>query len=303
MMSKIENVLKKINSFIEKAENKKVNIEDIMPKFDGLEKLPNIIEEYEKVVARLLRKQMRFYVKELEGFVSKDDTGELDAFFAYMKYDLFASDQFKGDFRKETADFLESTIKELAKIMMDSIDRDVAFSMLSQTSLEWIEFWSEDLADLMELRTHNALEGELLDVIVNGESIAEAEQRIKDLPEFSRNRARTTARTEILTASSQAHYESFAQSPAVVGKKWRHSGTKNIDAREEHMAMDGVETPVDSYFIVDGEMGLYPRDPSFSARNRVNCGCVISPVIDNSILRLSKEEKEELRREALEELN
>jgi uncharacterized protein with gpF-like domain len=126
---------------------------------------------------------------------------------------------------------------------------------------------------------------------------------MKDMPQFDRKRARATARTEILTASSQAHYESFSQSPAVVGKKWKHSGTKKITPREAHMAMDGVVVGVDDYFYVDGEAGLYPRDVNFSAKNRVNCGCTIGPEVDESITGLSKEEKEQLRQEALEGMN
>lgn len=48
--------------------------------------------------------------------------------------------------------------------------------------------------------------------------------------QFERNRARATARTEVLTASSQANWESFMQSPAVEGKEWKQSGAKKKQA-------------------------------------------------------------------------
>lgn len=300
-MSKIDKLLKNLNAFIEKAaDNEDLdNVSD----FPGLEVIPVLVEDYETIVAKLLRKQRKWFLDTFNTFVSKSDSMTIEAFLLYLRGDLFAKDEFASEFGEETAKFLELTIEELAKIMMESIDPDVLLEVLSDRTLVWIQNWSSDLGEIMQLTTHKALERELLDVIANGESIAQAELRIKDLSQFDRKRARATARTEILAASSQAHYESFWQSPSVTAKKWKHSGTKKITARETHMAMDGVELPVDELFLIDGEFGLYPRDVSFSPKNRVNCGCALGPVVDEAILRMTKEEKEEIRQEVLSELN
>lgn len=302
-MQKIDKLIKSLNDFIAKAEDEEEKLEDIVSDFPGLENLSKIVEDYEKSIAKLLRTQRKWFLDEFQGFVSKSDKETLEAFLVYLTNDLFAADKFAEEFGEETAEFLQMTIEELAKLMMDSIDKDVPFEVLSKRTTDWIRSWSRDLADLMQLKTHEGLERELLQAIEEGESIADVELRIKDMPEFNRNRARATARTEILTASSQAHYESFMQSPAVVGKKWKHSGSKKSNPRETHVAMDCVSIPVDEYFMVDGEEGLYPRDPNFSAKNRVNCGCVIGPVVDREILGLSKEEKEAIRQEVLNELS
>lgn len=299
-MNKIDKLLRNLNSFIAKADD---DITDGVADFPGLEDLPDLVEEYEKAVAKLLREQRKFYLDALESFISKSDSITLDMFLIFLKSDLFAADDFAERFGEETAKFLKKTVEELAGAMMESIDPDIMLESISKVTTDWIKDWSEGLADLMELKTHESLENELITAIENGDSIVDAELKIKEMPEFDRNRARTTARTEILTAASRAHYESFMQSPSVIGKKWKHSGTKNITPRETHMAMDGVEIPVDDYFIVDGEEGLYPRDVNFSARNRINCGCVLGPVVDEDILRYTKEEKEAIRQEVLEELN
>ncbi len=301
-MSQIDQLLKSLNAFIAKAEEDEEQLQDIVPNFPGLESLPAIIEDYEKAIAKLLRAQQKVILDALSAFVSKDDKQTLEAFLVFLRNDIFAADEFAEQFGEETAKFLELTIEDLTKLMMDSIDKDVPFELLSKKTTDWILSWSSDLADLMQLNTHEALEKELVQAIENGESIAEAEMRIKELPQFDRNRARATARTEILTASSQAHYESFKQSPAVTMKKWKHSGTKKIAPRATHVAMDGVAIPIDDYFYVDGEAGKYPRDPMFSAKNRVNCGCVIGPVVDETILGLSKEEKEAIRQQVLDEI-
>jgi ADP-ribosyltransferase exoenzyme/Phage Mu protein F like protein len=301
-MSKIDRLIKSLNSFISKAEEEE-SITDIVPDFPGLDGLPAIIENYEKSTAKLLRAQRKRFLDGFNTFISKDDKTTLEAFLVYLTNNLFAADEFADEFGEETAKFLELTVEELTSLMMDSIDKDIQFEVLSKRTTDWIQRWSSDLAELMQLNTHEALEKELVQAIENGESIAQAELRIKDLPQFDRNRARATARTEILTASSRAHYESYMQSPAVTGKKWKHSGAKKNNPRSTHVAMDGKVIPVDDYFYVDGESGLYPRDPSFSAKNRVNCGCVIGPVVDKEILGLSKEEKEKLRQEALAEMD
>jgi len=301
-MHKIDKLIKSLNDFIAKADDEE-DIKDNVPDFPGLDELPSIIEEYEKAIARLLRAQRKWFLDEFKGFVSKSDKDTLEAFLVYLTNDLFAADEFAEEFGEETSEFLQLTIEQLTEIMMDSIDKDVPFQILSKKTTDWIEKWSTDLADLMQLNTHEALERELLQAIEDGDSIAEAELRMKEMSQFNRNRARATARTEILTASSRAHWESFMQSPAVKEKKWKHSGTKKIDPRETHVAMNGTTIPVDDYFYVDGESGLYPRDPNFSAKNRVNCGCVIGPVVDQEIIGLSKEEKEKLRQEALNEMN
>jgi len=301
-MHKIDKLIKSLNDFIAKAD-KEESIEDIVPEFPGLDKLPAIIEDYEKAVARLLRAQRKRFLDAFNTFISKDDKQTLEAFLVFLKSDLFAADEFAEEFSEETAEFLQLTIEQLTELMMESIDKDVSFEVLSKKTTDWIEKWSKDLGELMQLNTHEALEKELLQAIDDGDSIAEAELRMKEMSQFNRNRARATARTEILTASSRAHWESFMQSPAVKEKKWKHSGTKKIDPRQTHVAMDGVAIPVDDYFYVDGESGLYPRDPNFSAKNRVNCGCVVGPVVDQEVLGLSKEEKEKLRQEALNEMN
>jgi hypothetical protein len=302
-MSKVDKLLKNIRTFIQKAQEDEEPLEDKVADFPGLEKIPEIIEDYETAVARCLRNQRRHFVDGFKGFISKDDKITLEAFIRFLQTDLFAEDEFAEEFGEETAEFLQMTIEELTSVIMESIDRDVSFEVLSGRTTQWIRDWSESLADLMKLKTHTALENTLVEALENGESIADVELKMKDMPEFNRNRARATARTEILTASSRANWEAFKQSPAVAQKQWKHSGSKKNNPRETHVEMDGVTIDVDDYFLVDGEEGLYPRDPSFSAKNRVNCGCTMGPVVDEYILGMSKEEKEAIRQQVLDELS
>ncbi|EID42866.1 phage minor head protein [Parageobacillus thermoglucosidasius] len=303
-MSKVEQLLKSLNAFIRKAEeDDDEKLTDVVPDFPGLESLPKIVEDYEKGIAKLLRKQRKFYLKEIKAFVSKDDKPTLEALLQYFTNNLFAADEFAEEFGEVTAEFLQLTIEELCKRLMESIDPDIPFVETSAQTVNWIKDWSAKLADLMKLNTHKAIEKVLTDAIENGDSIQDVELKMKDLPEFDRKRARITAITEILTASSRAQWESYMQSPAVTGKKWKHSGSKKNNPRLAHVELDGTIVGVDEKFNVNGHEADYPRDPTLPASERVNCHCALGPVVDENILGLSKEEKEQLRQEALEELN
>lgn len=302
-MSKVDTLLKSLNAFIRKAEDDEESITDIVPDFPGLDQIPGYVDDFEKKIAKLLRKQRKLFLNGIKGFTAKDDKETLEALLQFFLNDLFVVDDFVEKFSEEASDFLQITIEELCKLLMESIDTDIAFETLSTASVTWIDEWSSELADIMKLNTHEAVESVLKEAIKNGESIQEIEMKMKDLPQFDRKRARTTATTEVLTASSKAQWESYMQSPAVIGKKWKHSGAKKNSPRQTHVDLDGTEIAVDEKFDVNGTEADFPRDTNLPASERVNCHCAIGPVVDEKIIGLTKEEKEQLREEALREMN
>ncbi|MGO5673887.1 phage head morphogenesis protein [Bacillus subtilis] len=301
-MNKTDKLLESLNAFILKAEeNQYKQLGEMVPDFPGKLNIPKYVEEYEKGIARLLRRQRKRFLDGLNGFIGKDSKETLEALLVFFTQNLFAEDDFEEEFQELTEGFLQQTIEELAEVIMDSIDPEVPFKVLSNRTINWIKDWSKKLAEIMKLNTHEAVENVLTDAIENGSSIQDIELTLKDMPQFDRERARTTAITEVLAASSAAQHESYSQSPAVKKKKWRHSGGKKNNPRENHIDLDGTVIGLDEEFQMPGssETCMFPRDPKLSAGERVNCHCVLSPVVDNEILGLSAEEKKEIRREAL----
>ncbi|WFO98097.1 phage head morphogenesis protein [Bacillus subtilis] len=301
-MNKTDKLLESLNVFIQKAEeNQYKQLGEMVPDFPGKSNIPKYVEVYEKGIARLLRRQRKKYLDGLNGFVSKDSNETLEALLVFFTQNLFAEDDFEEEFQELTEGFLQQTIEELAEVIMDSIDPEVPFKVLSNRTINWIKDWSKKLAGIMKLNTHEAVENVLTAAIENGSSIQNIELTLKDMSQFDRERARTTAITEVLAASSAAQHESYAQSPSVKKKKWRHSGNKKNNPRENHIDLDGTVIGVDEEFQIPGssESCMFPRDPKLSAGERVHCHCVLSPVVDNMILGLSAEEKEEIHREAL----
>jgi hypothetical protein len=59
-------------------------------------------------------------------------------------------------------------------------------------------------------------------------------------------------------------------------KQWRHLNIAMVP-RPGHIAADGQVVNVTAPFLVEGEELMYPRDPNGSARNTINCHCMMVP--------------------------
>lgn len=69
-MSKIDKLIKNINTFVQKAEEDEVKeLEAAVADFPELKDIPSLIEEYEKTTAKLFRLQRRTFLNALNGFV------------------------------------------------------------------------------------------------------------------------------------------------------------------------------------------------------------------------------------------
>lgn len=108
----------------------------------------------------------------------------------------------------------------------------------------------------------------------------------KALPLFRRylnkallDRAKTVARTETMTALSQAQEEAFRQNiearkidPTAVTAQWIATGDRRT--RDTHRAMDGQTVAWGELFVSPSGARLrYPGDPKAPAEERINCRC------------------------------
>ncbi|ETT85610.1 MULTISPECIES: phage minor head protein [Bacillus] len=306
-MKKIDKLLDSLNEWIEKTDTD--DFLDSLPNdLEVLEMLPGYVEEFEKEVAQLLRKQRKYFVDGIKNFTKKDaiEKGiKIKDIINFVTGSLFGADTFATSLSKAARKFLDYTMKDMTKAFMDAIDPDIQFKVFSKRTTKWIDNWSDELGKIMQINSHKAVERILKEGMEKGKGIREIARELAKLPEFDRKRAKTTAQTEVLAACSASQFESYRQSPAVTGKKWRHSGAKNNQPRDNHVAYDGTTVPVEDEFELpgSGEKCMFPRDSSLSAKERVNCKCVLQPAVDNNILGLSEEEKQKIREETLKEVN
>ncbi|MBO1583134.1 phage minor head protein [Bacillus sp. XF8] len=306
-MQKIDKLLTSLNEWIEKADTD--DFTDSLPAdLEVLDMLPGYVEEFEKEIAKLLRKQRRYFINGIKNYTKKDSLEKafrIRDIINFVKGSLFGADTFAQSLSKAARKFLDYTMKDMTTAFMNAIDPDIQFKVFSKRTTKWVKGWSDKLGKLMQINSHKAVERVLNDGLEKGKGIREISRELEKLPEFDRKRARRTAQTETLAACSASQLESYRQSPAVTGKKWRHSGARKNDPRENHVEYDGTTVPVEDEFELpgSGERCMFPRDSSLSAKERVNCKCVMSPAVDNDILGLSEEEKQKIREETLRELN
>lgn len=79
-----------------------------------------------------------------------------------------------------------------------------------------------------------------------------------------------------------------------MGKGWRHIPVARVP-RITHILANGQIVPPESPFIVGGEELMYPRDPSGSAENTINCSCIMYPAIAAEDMKPSDRERELLK--------
>lgn len=307
-MSKVDALIERINKFAHSIQKDDLGH---LQEFEGSEQIPGAIETYESDMAKVLRDELKRLKNLLNQSITKNEDETIfneltfEQMAAFYANDLFVSEEFKGAAAEVNVKYFREIVEDIATRMMASIDSDIPYEDMTPRTTKIIEEWSEDLAEIMQLNTHKKIERVLTEALEEGKSIQTIELELDDLPEFNRQRARTTAITEVVSASNVAMQEAYMQSPSVKGKRWKHSGVKNRrQPRPNHMLLDGVIVDVDEVFTIpgSGETCMHPGDSSLSASERIHCGCISGPVVDKRILGLSYEEKMEIREQARDEL-
>ncbi|MFI8709950.1 phage minor head protein [Bacillus sp. NPDC077411] len=299
-MNKLKKLLLSINRIVKAAED---DIAQELPEdMPGADNLQTFMNEYEKKIAKLLRKQMKYYYDAINQYGEADEV-VTDALLTYFEEELFINDIFEADMSTLTEETFMVIIAVLCAIIMEAVDPDILFEELSGTIQTEVSNWSLQLAAFLFLTTRNGIISTIASAITSNLTLSALATLIKDLSVFNRSRASSIAQNEVLTALSMAQQESYSQSPAVTGKMWVHTDRQEGDPRANHVKMDSVEATVDEEFeIADStETCMYPREPKLSAAERINCNCVIFPVVDGKTLRLSKEDKEAIREQYLAE--
>lgn len=299
---KVVNLLKSIERFT-KAEDDE--LKKLLADFPEVAVLVANINGFEKKLAKMLKDEQRQFVESVQMYIQEGTTQNalVGAILEMTMSDMFAVSTFAQTLSVEAKKFLTMTTTQLSKAIMHNIDPEVPFKVFSRRTTDWLDGWSKQLGEIMHLKNVDAVTAAIHETLKNGDGIQTLVVKLTEMPEFDRKRARATAITEVLAASSAAQQESFMQSPSVVGKTWRHSGTKkNGKPRPAHVALNGTTVPKDENFLVNDEYGMFPRDTVLSAKERVHCHCVLSPDIDEAILGLSAQERNTIRDQTLREM-
>lgn len=118
---------------------------------------------------------------------------------------------------------------------------------------------------------------EVLQGIVQGESIPKIAERLQNVTEMNRASAIRNARTTVTSAENKGRMDSLhaaAEKGVITHKVWMAA----IDARtrEAHRILDGQEQDIDDPF--ESELGpiMYPGDVEADPANTYNCRCSLT---------------------------
>ncbi len=297
-----EPLIKAIDNYIAKADK---NLTEVLGDegFAKPKKSFQYIKDIEDSAAEALMEETDYFVSEAEKAV------DLETFAEDVWPGLKIGDKLKPIIAAIFTEQLEKFMPEYVGYYIAQTDKNLKLEQVSKRTTAWIKNWSEELGEIMQLNSHKEVERILEKGLKDGKGIADFTKEILD--SGIRNeyyKARRVAVTEVLRAHSVAQQEAFMQSPAVSEKMWKHTGEYRNEPRQNHIDMDGQRVPVNEPFDLTGADGsgyspMYPRDTLLPPEESINCHCICQPVVNEEILGLSLEERQEMQQQIVDEMD
>lgn len=121
-----------------------------------------------------------------------------------------------------------------------------------------------------------AVNSEVLQGILQGESIGDISKRLTHVTEMNLSSAVRNARTSTTSAENRGRMDSYREAEekgVKLHKIWQ--ATDDSRTREAHIELDGQEREIDEPF--ENSLGeiMYPGDPNADAANVYNCRCTM----------------------------
>ena len=120
------------------------------------------------------------------------------------------------------------------------------------------------------------INGQVLQGIVQGESVQKISKRIMNVQEMNKDAAIRSARTIVTGAENKGRMDSYKRAEAdgiILEKEW--IATSDSRTRDWHEELDGQTRPIDEPF--ENAIGkiMFPGDPSADGANVYNCRCTL----------------------------
>lgn len=168
--------------------------------------------------------------------------------------------------------------------MIDSIPLGMSFSAIDENTVRHLIVDDETLLPYKKIDTRKdvrwnteKVNSEVLQGILQGESIDKIKKRLYNVTEMNKNSAYRNARTSVTSAENKGRIDMMkrAEDSGVISHKvWMsaHDG----HTREAHLQLDGQEQPREEPFSsILGEI-MYPGDPDAEPANVYNCRCTLT---------------------------
>ena len=153
----------------------------------------------------------------------------------------------------------------------------VSFDLEAPFVQDFIRARANQLAGQVTDTTYSAIQQALADGVANGASIDDLARDVQQVFDVaSSSRAKTIARTEVISASNGSASLAAAQLPSDVAAAQEWISTRDERTRDDHADADGQVVAMGATFDVGGEALLYPGDPGGDGGNVINCRCTVA---------------------------
>ena len=194
--------------------------------------------------------------------------------------ELFASDRWSRVFNSAVGPVRRRIVQTTGQQTMTLLGSDSSFVFDDMVKRQ-LQAHGAEMVRQLNRTTMLRLRKALVEGVEAGEGERELAKRVRTVFAGRRSNARTIARTEVLTASSMATSAAYGQS-GVARKRWNTAGDPKV--RDAHEIHGQVVAVTDTFTLGDGERaeapGVGPGGRALSARNRINCRCFLTPVLD-----------------------
>lgn len=200
-----------------------------------------------------------------------------------------------GDVAKAQATAYGDATKSVDAVVSVGAPQLAVLPVLDPKTIAIAQGYTADLITGLASDTATKINGALQRAALGGSTMQQLVEQIGGALEggefsglFSEAGARASmiANNEILrmhSLSSVARIKTLAQRQPGIQKEWVHIPIARMP-RLSHIAANGQTRDPDQPFDVGGEALMYPRDPSGSAANTINCHCLVRPKVDPALL-------------------
>lgn len=167
--------------------------------------------------------------------------------------------------------YIFTYIRTLKKLQ-DGIDKDELEEILYRHLYDAIEEYGLDI-EKYDLESYiESLAQDTIESTVDDDDDGDDGDDEEDA-KTSKERAKLITQHEVNNVYAKISYED-AKRKGLKYKRWiQHAGEKGGD-RMSHVLMSGVQLPIDTDFIVEGDRIPYPHAFGIPPKHSINCNCI-----------------------------
>ena len=187
---------------------------------------------------------------------------------------LFDQEEWNKNLEKIMWAFYQNIGEDMGQALTAELGADPASFILADTpAIDVLKDKVKKIDDINQI-TYDRIKETLSEGMAEVETVAQLQDRVREVYNFTESRSLTIARTETGQAAAPARNAAM-EMLGVTRQEWTTAGDN--DVRDIHAIMDGEEVDLGEPF----SNGLaYPCDPAGDAEETINCRCVAAPVIE-----------------------